>query len=296
MAQFSGELPVDSLREALPYLRRPFTADAVRFKVQQAWKEGALIVSYIDARLVAERLNMVCAEQWSDSYENRDGAMICALTVCGVTRYDVGEASGTAVAKALRSDALKRAAVKFGVGVSVYAVPKIILRPNEGLRQPKGKDTWVLTDQGETTCRERYADWLEQKGTETFGVPLDHGDSAGSQGDVEVEPVAAPEPDSSDEEAWPGLQVSWVPPSDPAAAAECAEQQLRESGALDGITNAFLTPEQRAELECDTADLDPAALPMLCLAAGVDSLDDLTQASLPAFRAALEAHAAGVGR
>jgi hypothetical protein len=44
----------------------------------------------------------------------------------GVTRTDVGE-STEGLSKDLVSDALKRAAVPFGVGVSCYALPEIKL-------------------------------------------------------------------------------------------------------------------------------------------------------------------------
>lgn len=202
MAQFAGELPVESLRQALPYLRRPFTSTAVRFKIQSAWAEkvnpGALIVSYVDARLVVERLNAVVSDLWVDKYDEPLGnpnAKICRLTVAGVTREDVGEAGGIAREKALRSNALKRAAVKFGIGVSIYAVPKIILNKGNDLREidvwdakaKAKKKSFALSDRGEVTCRERYTGWLEEKGTPTFGEPLDHGDVAGSQGDWEVD-------------------------------------------------------------------------------------------------------------
>lgn len=55
-----------------------------------------------------------------------------------------------------------------------------------------------------------------------------------------------------------------------------------------------LTGEQRTEVEDATRELDQTAGSMLCIAAGVDSTDKLTQATLPAFREALAAHKAGV--
>src|ERR1700734_3166990 len=180
MSQFAGELPVDSLRGALPYLRRPFTETAVKFKIQSAWSKpdskGAIVVSYIDARLVTEHLNHIAGEAWSEDFcDEKPGSITCLLTVFGVTRRDVGEASGIAVQKALRSDALKRAAVKFGVGVSVYAVPVLMLNPADGLRPVKvsGKDSFALTDKGQKLCRERYKTWLTEKGIPAFGEPLD---------------------------------------------------------------------------------------------------------------------------
>jgi hypothetical protein len=38
-------LPVDSLREALPHLRRPFTPEAIKFKVQTVFRRGTRAAS-----------------------------------------------------------------------------------------------------------------------------------------------------------------------------------------------------------------------------------------------------------
>jgi hypothetical protein len=233
-------LPVRTLDEALPQLRRPFTVDAIRWKIQASFPKGnprtAQVVPYIDARLVEERLNAVVGERWSEGRPGKllgddgnvlipevpaftqlpSGALSCALTVCGVTRQDVGEAAGfMAKEKTLRSDALKRAAVKFGVGVSLYAIPKVKLSLPEGdeegpvrlyVQTKKRKDggqyeakSLVFTPRGEEHVRELYLEWLETD--HGFGEPLDHGDAAGgSVGDFET--VAEPE---AEEEAAPEL-------------------------------------------------------------------------------------------
>jgi hypothetical protein len=185
-------LPADNFREAAPFLRRPFTPQAVKFKVQATWPkdnpEHALIVSYIDARLAIERLNMVCPHLWADEYEpTQTGLMWCHLTVDGITRRDVGEGVG----KALVSDALKRAAVHFGIGVSLYAIPKTVLKLEESTKLVKRVQTakgpsLQITPRGEARCRELYAGWLKSAGTAAFGDPLDHGDSDDATGDAEV--------------------------------------------------------------------------------------------------------------
>lgn len=198
----------DSLGDFIPHLRRPFTAEAVGFKVQATWGGGegqaptdGMVVTYIDARLAGERLNLVCPDAWSPEYEPiPGGGLLCKLTVAGVTRPDM---SDDYTGKGLYSDALKRAAVHFGVGVSVYAMPKIFLKVSDGhLRgksSRKGK-TAVLTDSGERRCRELYREWLASA-ERTFGKALDHGDSDESAGDYEAdtprrphEPESAPDP------------------------------------------------------------------------------------------------------
>jgi hypothetical protein len=187
--------PVDSYRAAAIHLRRPFTAEAVKWKVQAEFgSEKALIVPYIDARLVIERLNLVCPHLWHDEYEALAGGkgLLCRLTIDGVTRLDVG--SGYQ-GKGLYSDAFKRASVKFGVGVSLYALPQIIFGTGDGLLRKQGKkDSLVLTDSGLARCASGYRAWLKEAG-ETFGEALDHGDVEGAYGDVEAE-TAAPEAES----------------------------------------------------------------------------------------------------
>jgi len=183
-------LPVDSLREARPHFRRPFTVNAVKFKVQATWPKdaptGALVVAYMDARLVTERLNAVLPE-WEDDYLAIDGkTMWCNLTVGGVTRKDVGMGSDY---KSLVSDSFKRAGVKFGIGVSLYAIPKMMLNASDGGLKPTqrdGKKSLLLTDAGEARCRGLYAAWLASDGVKAFGEPLDHGDAEGAVGDVDA--------------------------------------------------------------------------------------------------------------
>lgn len=198
MAQIAPISAVDTFREAAPLLRRPFTPEAVKFKVQSVWPKnapnGGLIVFYIDARLAVERLNLVVPHLWHDEYEPVQGGLLCRLTVDGITRQDMG--SGYQ-GKGLYSDALKRAAVKFGIGVSLYASPAIILNAGEYLKQKQTKEglTLVLTPNGETHVRKLYAGWLDVHGRAAFGEPIDHGDVEGAQGDTEVaedipEPVA----------------------------------------------------------------------------------------------------------
>lgn len=196
-AVHDDDFPVDSFKDAAKHLRRPFTKAAVKFKVQATFPkdnpERGLIVAYIDARLAVERLNLVCPHLWFDEYQPVGNALICRLTVDGITRHDIGEGYQ---GKGLYSDAFKRAAVKFGVGVSLYAIPQTFLAAADGHLKPIGqgdRKSLVLTPNGETHCRDIYGMWLDNIGTRAFGEPLDHGDVEGSQGDAEApEPIAEP--------------------------------------------------------------------------------------------------------
>jgi hypothetical protein len=185
------DFPFARLRDALPHLRRPFAPSAVGFKPQQKNQRSTLCVGYIDARVVTERLNTVVGGEWQASFEKADdlgaGLMWCHLRVCDVTRSDVGEGKG----KGLVSDSLKRAAVHFGVGRSLYALPPMFLDGSVDR----------LTNNHRAELRSRYERWLEQEGIEAFGQVLDHGDaSVGSTGvALEQETLDIPDPTEEDE-------------------------------------------------------------------------------------------------
>lgn len=129
-------------QEILEKLRSPISPDTVKWKVQSNPKDErnmALVVAFIDARDAAELLDLSTLGDWSDTYGqpvvsvNGTLSIECALTVCGVTRRDVGSIGLTGegnedTVKAVYSDAFKRAAVKFGVGSSVYRYPQIHAR------------------------------------------------------------------------------------------------------------------------------------------------------------------------
>lgn len=191
------------LPDVLTELRRPFAPEAVKWKVQTEWGSGAIVVAHIDARLVIERLNMVVGLNWHDEYAPLgNGLMWCALTVQGVTRRDVGQGAD---GKTMVSDALKRAGVKFGIGVSIYAMRAVQMERGTGpnkLRTEKRKkkggsekvDVCVLDDLNREWLSAAYARWLDKGSGKIFGEPLPHGDEVGAAGlELDIEDAPAPE-------------------------------------------------------------------------------------------------------
>jgi hypothetical protein len=121
-----------SIAEALS---APFPANEVRWKPQAVSKDGkrALAICYIDARAVLDRLDAVCGiDGWQDRYEQLpNGSVVCRLR-CRIgerwiVKSDVGSPSEQPDEgdrhKAAFSDALKRAAVKYGIGRYLYRLP-----------------------------------------------------------------------------------------------------------------------------------------------------------------------------
>ncbi|TFU16827.1 Rad52/Rad22 family DNA repair protein [Thermus tengchongensis] len=122
-------------------LAEPFPPGEVQWRIEALSrdKKRALVVPYVDARTVLDRLDRVVGpEGWQDAYEvladaertvrdergerrERLVEVKCRLTIRGVTKEDVGEGDSL---KAAFSDALKRAAVKFGVGRYLYRLEK----------------------------------------------------------------------------------------------------------------------------------------------------------------------------
>jgi hypothetical protein len=118
-------------RDMMEALARPFEAEAVQ------WKPGAtnpdktrgLALAYVDLRHYIDRLNEVAGPDWSDDYEVQAGGtvVLCRLTLAGVTRADVGEASSSDenTATTALAQAFKRACVKFGLGAYLYRLPRL---------------------------------------------------------------------------------------------------------------------------------------------------------------------------
>src|SRR5580700_8777615 len=121
---------VDGLMRALA---SPFDPREVKFKPAVVSGHRAMAMAYIDARVIQDRLDDVLGVMgWQDSYECLpDGSVVCRLKVRlgdeWITKMDVGGQSEQPDEgdrrKAAFSDALKRAAVKFGIGRYLYRLP-----------------------------------------------------------------------------------------------------------------------------------------------------------------------------
>src|SRR5437867_3501199 len=113
-------------------LAEPFDTYDVQFLAKVVKGSRALAIAYIDARAVMDRLDAVVGVQnWKDDYTVLpDNSVLCQLSVrfgrTWLTKVDVGSPSeqpdGGDRMKAAVSDALKRAAVKFGIGRYLYSL------------------------------------------------------------------------------------------------------------------------------------------------------------------------------
>jgi hypothetical protein len=121
------------VRAVTDALAAPFDPSEVKFKPAVVSGNRAMALAYVDARVIQDRLDSVLGVAgWQDDYECRpDGSVVCRLRLRlgdeWVTKVDVGGPSeqpdGGDRLKAAFSDALKRAAVKFGIGRYLYRLP-----------------------------------------------------------------------------------------------------------------------------------------------------------------------------
>lgn len=123
-------ITTDDVKAITAALAEPFDPKEVKWKPAMVKNNRALAMAYIDARVVMDRLDDVLGvDGWQDEYQVlADNSVMCQLR-CRfgsewVVKTDVGSPSeqpdGGDRMKAAVSDALKRAAVKFGVGRYLY--------------------------------------------------------------------------------------------------------------------------------------------------------------------------------
>src|SRR5215467_15209415 len=130
------ELPeAEGVEVLTQQLLAPFEANEVKFKPAVVTGNRALALPYVDARVIQDRLDEVLGVAgWQDEYECLpDGSVVCRLRLRlgdeWITKMDVGAPSEQPDEgdrrKAAFSDALKRAAVKFGIGRYLYRLPPL---------------------------------------------------------------------------------------------------------------------------------------------------------------------------
>ena len=102
-------------------LKRPFDPRKLKWRKGPGGKE----LVYITARDVMDRLDQVVGVSgWETSYHEVMGRVVCQLTLCiegkYITKCDGADDTAIEGAKGALSDALKRAAVQFGIGRYLY--------------------------------------------------------------------------------------------------------------------------------------------------------------------------------
>lgn len=168
-------------------LREPFSRHQVKWRIGSTTKkkDKALMLAYIDARDVMERLDTVCGvENWQDTYVGYGDRVICSISIKigdeWVTKSDGAGDTAVEADKGGISDAFKRAAVKWGVGRHLYSMKcrwmpyneqtkkvngdpwDYIISIGEELKATKSKEEWTAF------CKEKISLMNEAKDSDSF--------------------------------------------------------------------------------------------------------------------------------
>lgn len=141
-------------KEELLKLRQPTRPEEIEWRVQSTGENDgeiwAKIIPYIDARAVTDRLDTcIGPHRWMDSYREIQGGFFCTLSIYTrngwIQKEDASDKSDIEAIKGGVSGALKRAAVKWGIGRDLYS-----REPEYGeisMEKKKGFD-WAKTSNG----------------------------------------------------------------------------------------------------------------------------------------------------
>ncbi len=186
MTQNTIPVTVDNAAEVARITKdflREFDPKEVKIKPAKVSGNRALALRYIDARLVMGRLDEVVGfHNWQDAYTLLPtGEVECRLSVRiggeWITKTDVGGQSeqpddGDKM-KSAYSDALKRAAVKFGIGRYLYRLPqewmdydpvaKRIIPPKDPNQLPAGARKIEVKPQPAKPAKEIESDPIEKE-------------------------------------------------------------------------------------------------------------------------------------
>ena len=130
-------------------LKRPFEPAKLKWRKGPGGKE----LVYITARDVMDRLDQaVGISGWESSYKEVMGRVVCELTLCiegkYITKCDGADDTAIEGAKGALSDALKRAAVQFGVGRYLYHPAAFEGRTPRMWATPDGYDKLMAVREG----------------------------------------------------------------------------------------------------------------------------------------------------
>lgn len=150
-------------------LHQPFPPNEIEWRVGSTNQEktSGLALAYLTARHVMERLDEVCgAENWATRYEFHGSRTICYLSIKigleWVTKADGAGDSDVEAEKGAISDALKRAAVHWGIGRYLYELGSTWVDID-----PAGKSFRIKKDQYsklESTLRKRFGEGYDASG------------------------------------------------------------------------------------------------------------------------------------
>lgn len=114
---------------------RDLTKDEISCRVQQVSEKGCSLLLYKTARVDSQILDEVYGKHnWTNDFKVINNNLFCGIGIREdkdsdfVWKWDCGTESMADKEKGEASDAFKRAAFKWGIGVELYSSPFILLK------------------------------------------------------------------------------------------------------------------------------------------------------------------------
>ena len=120
-------------QQIISALSVPFARNLVKFRAGATTKDKkkALALAYVESKHYRKRLQEVLGFNWTMTLDGwGENKVICALTICGITRSSSGESSKNksedfGIAPTAEAQAFKRACTAFGLGAELYDYPSV---------------------------------------------------------------------------------------------------------------------------------------------------------------------------
>lgn len=135
---------------------RLLKAEEIECRVAQVSAKGCSLLLYKTARVDRAILTETYGDLWQNDYKTIDGKMYGGIGIYNkelkewIWRWDVGVESNTEAVKGESSDAFKRSAFRFGIGIELYSAPFIWVNcdtyKDEYASKKSGKDVYKLKD------------------------------------------------------------------------------------------------------------------------------------------------------
>lgn len=138
---------------------RLLKAEEIECRVAQVSAKGCSLLLYKTARVDRAILTETYGDLWQNDYKTIDGKMYGGIGIYNkelkewIWRWDVGVESNTEAVKGESSDAFKRSAFRFGIGIELYSAPFIWINcdtyKDEYASKKANKDVYKLTNKFE---------------------------------------------------------------------------------------------------------------------------------------------------
>ena len=132
-------------------LAAPFKDDEIEWRVGSTTKDKkkGMMLAYVTNRAIMNRLDEVVGpENWKQTFREIHKGIVCALSIRlensdeWITKEDGADLTNVEATKGGLSDAMKRAAVQFGIGRYLYEADSVWVELNE-FGYPKTKPSKV---------------------------------------------------------------------------------------------------------------------------------------------------------